>query len=136
MYSGAIVLSLAASAAAFAPTLPAGTRQPALALRMAGTSWAVPKQKLVLTPQLFKQLDTDKSGTLDISELMVRLDKKQAEALIGKADANGDGVLDYGEYRLRYIEDFEEELSAQTAAKSVSGERWNPFEALMTRICM
>ena len=54
-----------------------------------------------LTPGLFNQIDEDGSGTIDLEELKVAV-KFTANAnvrdLIQRADLNGDGVIDYGEY--------------------------------------
>jgi len=54
-----------------------------------------------LTPSLFNEIDADGSGTIDLEELKAAV-KFTANAnvrdLIQRADLNGDGVIDYGEY--------------------------------------
>jgi len=54
-----------------------------------------------LTPSLFNEIDADGSGTIDLEELKSAV-KFTANAnvrdLIQRADLNGDGVIDYGEY--------------------------------------
>jgi len=71
------------------------------------------EQKVWLTPDLFKQLDTDKSGSVDVMELKAIFTKfavpgademdelgaeLTAENIFKRADLDADGRLDYAEY--------------------------------------
>merc|ERR1719409_2249977 len=70
------------------------------------------EQKVLLTPDLFRQLDVDNSGTIEVGELKdifkspyfesIELDEFAAEltadTLFKRADLDGNGRLDYAEY--------------------------------------
>merc|ERR1711990_1249587 len=70
------------------------------------------EQKVRLTPELFRQLDVDNSGTIEVGELKdiikspyfesIELDEFAAEltadTLFKRADLDGNGRLDYAEY--------------------------------------
>jgi calcium-dependent protein kinase len=59
-------------------------------------------RSLRCTPQAFKQLDKDSSGTITIEELSEALRQfgiyDDAKELLASADTNGDGLIDYAEF--------------------------------------
>jgi len=70
------------------------------------------EKKIILTPELFKSLDTDNSGAIDIAELKAIFVHKifvsdetdelsvelAADVFFKRADLDGNGRLDFGEY--------------------------------------
>merc|ERR1740117_1961225 len=70
------------------------------------------EQKIQLTPELFKSLDTDNSGAIDVAELKAIFPNKifvpdemdefgvdvTADVFFKRADLDGNGRLDYAEY--------------------------------------
>ena len=103
-----IAACLAASAEAFTPALPLATfRRTAATSAVSGLSMqrlgsnvqAKPAEARLLTPELFTKLDADRNGTIELQELRIALgDLTDVEALMQRADLNGDGVIDYAEY--------------------------------------
>jgi hypothetical protein len=106
MFKTAALAGVAASAAAFAPMGAPSTRaahRPAvcgLNMQQIKPTGALIKQTF-LTPTLFNQIDKDGSGTIDLDELKAAVQftsNASVRDLIQRADLNGDGVIDYGEY--------------------------------------
>lgn len=66
---------------------------------------------MLLTKDLFTKLDIDGSGTVEIEELRKVLGTEiDVDALMKRADLNGDGVMDYAEYeRLMNMSRFSDE---------------------------
>jgi len=104
-----------AGASAFAPGLaPPSTRaahRPAVCgLNMQGNTLI---RQTFLTPTLFNEIDADGSGTIDLDELKAAVQftsNANVRDLIQRADLNGDGVIDYGEYeRLMNMEVYGDE---------------------------
>jgi hypothetical protein len=101
----------AASVEAFAPgaALPgvrsARSVRPAMALKMQQQT-----KLTYLTPELFKQLDKDGNGTIDLDELKSAVGytgDADVKSLFARADLDGSGDIDYPEYqRLMNMERF------------------------------
>ncbi|KAJ1469315.1 light harvesting complex protein [Baffinella frigidus] len=101
------LLALAGAVAgttAFAPMglSPATRRAGATsALRMQQDGPKTLIKQTFLTPALFKQIDADNSGSIDLEELKSAVkfsSSADVRALIQRGDLNGDGVIDYPEY--------------------------------------
>jgi hypothetical protein len=100
-------LGAVASAAAFAPTLGlsrAAAGRPARAVSARGMKMQVAPSQLEkdipLTPAIFKQLDVDGSGKVDVEELKAIFgssSSKEIEQLMARADLDGNKELDYAE---------------------------------------
>jgi len=110
-------------AAAFAPMGSSGLTRAAHRPAVCGLNMQVkPTGTLIkqtfLTPQLFEQIDADNSGTIDLDELkdIVQFTSNaNVRDLIQRADLNGDGVIDYGEYeRLMNMEVYGEDAGGNT----------------------
>jgi len=120
-----IAACMAASADAFAPAslpLSAGRRVAAtnaassLSMQRLGSAKSASyadgtAAQMLLTPELFSKLDADRSGSIDMGELKEALgNNAEVEALMKRADLNGDGVMDYAEYeRLMNMNRFSDE---------------------------
>merc|ERR1711966_401034 len=120
-----IAACMAASADAFAPAslpLSAGRRVAAtnaassLSMQRLGSAKSASNAdstaaQMLLTPELFSKLDADRSGSIDMGELKEALgNNAEVEALMKRADLNGDGVMDYAEYeRLMNMNRFSDE---------------------------
>ena len=101
-------LGAVASAAAFAPTLGlsrAAAGRPARAVSARGMKMQVAPSQLEkdipLTPAIFKQLDVDGSGKVDVEELKAIFgssSSKEIEQLMARADLDGNKELDYAEF--------------------------------------
>merc|ERR1711966_542945 len=129
-----IAATMAASVSAFVPAAP-GLMRPSASMRHAHTSplsmqiesvkgrprrvedirelQAPPtsfEKQIMLTPELFQQLDTDRSGSIDIQEFKAIFKSWQpsemdalgidisTDEFFKRADVNGDGRMDYAEY--------------------------------------
>ncbi|KAJ1473721.1 light harvesting complex protein [Baffinella frigidus] len=109
MFRNVLILGLASTAAAFAPSggLPSLRRAAPRAtcgLRMQEAGSVMDK----LTPALFAKLDVDGSGSIDANELKMALgDAKDVAAIMARADMDGNGAIDYAEYeRLMAMDKF------------------------------
>jgi len=110
-----ILAGAVAGASAFAPSgiAPSMRRAAPLSnLCMQQNSSPLIKQTF-LTPDLFKRIDADGSGTIDLEELKNAVEfttSSSVRELIQRADLNGDGVIDYPEYeRLMNMEVYGDE---------------------------
>ena len=60
------------------------------------------KYGVVLTPDIFSNLDADNSGAIDLQELKAlfgaEASEEEVEMLMLRADLDGNGVIDYAEY--------------------------------------
>jgi hypothetical protein len=104
-----VALGALASASAFAPM---GARPMGLARASAprAVSARGPRmqvapskieQEVKLTPEIFKQLDVDGGGSIDVGELKAIFGNNSAkdiDTLMKRADLDGNGELDYAEY--------------------------------------
>ena len=104
-----VALGALASASAFAPT---GARPMGLACASAprAVSARGPRMQVApsqiekdvkLTPEIFKQLDVDGGGSIDVAELKAIFGNnaaKDIDTLMKRADLDGNGELDYAEY--------------------------------------
>ena len=106
MFKTAALAGMVASASAFAPMGAPSTRaanRPAVCgvnMQQIKPTGTLIKQTF-LTPTLFNEIDQDKSGTIDLDELKEAVkftSNASVRDLIQRADLNGDGVIDYGEY--------------------------------------
>ena len=108
MLRSIVGLGAVASAAAFAPTLGlsrAAASRPARAVSARGMKMQVAPSQLEkdipLTPAIFKQLDVDGSGKVDVEELKAIFgssSSKDIEQLMARADLDGNKELDYAEF--------------------------------------
>jgi len=110
MFRTSFLLAIAASSAhAFAPAaLPLATARRGAATsavsglsmqRLGSNKAAAIKDGATLTKELFTKLDADRSGSIDLDELkQVVPNNADVQALMSRADLNGDGVMDYAEY--------------------------------------
>jgi len=98
-----------ASTAAFAPTSarPMGIARAssARAVQVRGLKMQVApsaiEREMKLTPEIFKQLDIDGSGSVSVEELKAIFGNNQSkdiDQLMVRADLDGNGELDYAEY--------------------------------------
>ena len=75
-----------------------------------------------LTKDMFKTLDKDRSGTIDLSELKEALKQQTTNeiiALMTRADLNKDGVIDYAEYeRLMNMQKYNDEQGGNLYARN------------------
>merc|ERR1719238_1908134 len=104
-----VALGALASASAFAPM---GARTMGLTRASAPRAVSVrgPRMQVApsdiekevkLTPDIFKQLDVDGSGSIDVAELKAIFGNNSAkdiDTLMKRADLDGNGELDYAEY--------------------------------------
>jgi hypothetical protein len=106
-----------ASAAAFAPmgarpmglarAAPRAVSQRSLTMQVAPSSI---EKEVKLDAEIFRQLDVDGSGTIEVDELKAIFGKnaaKDIDVLMQRADLDGNGVLDYAEFeRLTNMQKF------------------------------
>merc|ERR1719409_154640 len=106
-----------ASAAAFAPmgarpmglarAAPRAVSQRSLTMQVAPSSI---EKEVKLDAEIFRQLDVDGSGTIEVDELKAIFGKnaaKDIDVLMQRADLDGNGVLDYAEFeRLMNMQKF------------------------------
>lgn len=105
MLKSAALAGVVASASAFAP-MGLGSTRAAHRPAVCGMQMQIkPSGSLIkqtfLTTDLFNSIDADGSGSIDIEELKDAVkftSNANARDLIQRADVNGDGVIDFGEY--------------------------------------
>lgn len=103
MLRSVIALSALCAAMAFAPPLAANPHIRRLShhvtcMQLAPSSI---ERKIKLTPGMFRDLDLDKSGTIDVQELKTKFGSQataEIETLMRRADLDQNGALDYAEF--------------------------------------
>ena len=103
-----VALGAVASAAAFAPmgARPMGLARAApRAVSTRGMTMQVApsniEKEIKLTPEIFRQLDVDGSGSIDVTELKAIFGKNTSsdiDTLMARADLDGNNELDYAEF--------------------------------------
>ena len=85
---------------------------------------------------VFNQIDQDGSGSLDSAEVTAALlalgvepQPMEVTKLFYAADANGDGVIDYGEFEALYAS-ARRELKQRSPVKGLSGETEQPVDEI------